>query len=157
MLEVLPLTEHILCLHHLGGNLSKNLQPSLGSEWDSFVQDFWAMFQGPSPDQFEVLYQLLLKNFPAAGSYLQSTLYPTRHRWAHAWVSTKFTCGIQTNGRVEVENRVNKALGGLKVPFRALFNRLNGRTDEQTRNNLIATRQASLWHIFPVPDYPYSS
>lgn len=139
--ETLPFTEHILCLHHLGGNISKNLQPGLGTDWEAFMQDFWAMYRSPSPDRFDVLFHQILDDYPAAASYLQSALYPTRHRWAHAWVSTKFTCGIRTNGRVEVENRVNKSLGGPKTTFLTLFNRLNARTDEQSQKHLVAIRQ----------------
>ncbi|KAI0713735.1 hypothetical protein C8Q76DRAFT_583522, partial [Earliella scabrosa] len=56
-------------------------------------------------------------------------------------VSTIFTAGVRTNGRVEGENRVNKCLTGPKKTFRQVFDALNERAEEQSKNDLISVRQ----------------
>ncbi|KAJ7026264.1 hypothetical protein C8F04DRAFT_919706, partial [Mycena alexandri] len=52
-------------------------------------------------------------------------------------VSNIFTAGVRTNGRVETENRVNKVFGGPKKTLFQLFNALNTRTEQQTKDSLI--------------------
>ncbi|KAJ7641616.1 hypothetical protein FB45DRAFT_702424, partial [Roridomyces roridus] len=56
-------------------------------------------------------------------------------------ISSTFTAGVRTTGRVESENRVNKIIGGPKKTLLQLFDGLNARTDEQTENDLIRQRQ----------------
>ncbi|KIO25450.1 hypothetical protein M407DRAFT_75730, partial [Tulasnella calospora MUT 4182] len=56
-------------------------------------------------------------------------------------VSTQFTAGIRTNGRVEAENRVNKGFGGPKVSGYQLFQRLMGRTEDQNQIEQIGVRE----------------
>ncbi|KAF8959345.1 hypothetical protein BDZ97DRAFT_1667355, partial [Flammula alnicola] len=51
-----------------------------------------------------------------------------------------FTCGVRTNGRVEVENRVNKVIGGPKKTLKQLFDGLNERTVGQGVQELIRVR-----------------
>lgn len=138
---VFPQADHIVCLHHLDSNVAQNLRPVLCGDWDDFQREFWAIYRAVSPEDFDRQFQALITRFPAAAQYLQNELYPIWSRWAWAWVSTRFTAGVRTNGRCEVENRINKLLGGPKVPFTTLFDRLNARTDEQTARDLIATRQ----------------
>ncbi|KAJ7936968.1 hypothetical protein B0H13DRAFT_1589272 [Mycena leptocephala] len=65
------------------------------------------------------------------------TLTPTLSQWAWAWISNVFTAGVRTTGRVEGENRINKAIGGPKKTFLQLFNGLNERTGDQTAKGLI--------------------
>ncbi|KAG1811321.1 hypothetical protein EV424DRAFT_1327688, partial [Suillus variegatus] len=45
--------------------------------------------------------------------------------------------GIRTNGRVEVENRINKVFGGPKKTLLQLFNSLNERTNGQTIQEMV--------------------
>lgn len=134
---VMPLSRHIFCLHHLSGNITSNVRSSLGSELINFSRDFWAMYRAVSPDEFELLYQHLVSRFPNARAYLDEELYPSREQWAWAWVSSIFTAGVRTNGRCEVENRINKAIGGPKKSLFQLFNGLNDRTDGQTVQEMI--------------------
>ena len=124
----MPLTSHFYCLHHLDGNIATNLRPGLGSEWDNFTHDFWAAYHAPSPDEFDKLWHALPAHYPTANHEYLDGLYRCRDRWAWAWISTIFTAGIRTNGRVEAENRVNKAIGGPKKTLFQLFNALNDRT-----------------------------
>ncbi|KAJ7163200.1 hypothetical protein C8R46DRAFT_861874, partial [Mycena filopes] len=51
-------------------------------------------------------------------------------------LSNVFTAGVRTTGRVEGENRINKAIGGPKKTFLQLFNGLNERTEDQNTKNL---------------------
>jgi len=41
----MPLTHHIYCFYHLEGNIATNLRLALGSQWESFNNDFWALYQ----------------------------------------------------------------------------------------------------------------
>ncbi|KAJ7163678.1 hypothetical protein C8R46DRAFT_902606, partial [Mycena filopes] len=52
-------------------------------------------------------------------------------------VSTIFTAGIRTNGRVEGENRVTKNISGPGKNLFQVFNALNTRTKEQAKDTLI--------------------
>ena len=72
--------------------------------------------------------------------YLDEEIYPCREQWAWAWISSVFTAGIRTNGRVESENRVTKSLGGPKTSLFSLFNALNERAQGQTTQELERVR-----------------
>ncbi|KAJ7159314.1 hypothetical protein C8R43DRAFT_920849, partial [Mycena crocata] len=84
----------------------------------------------------------MVARYPEARSYLQE-LYAVRDRWAWAWISQVFTAGIRTNGRVETENRVTKALSGAKKTLFQVFTALNERTRQQSGTDLIRTRESS--------------
>ena len=45
---------HILCLHHLSGNIAKNLAPALGVLFQPFLTRFWQTYYSVSPAAFEV-------------------------------------------------------------------------------------------------------
>lgn len=137
--QTLPLTRHLYCLHHLTGNIMQNVRTTIGSEWDNFNRDFWAAFRAVSPDHFETLWQSLIARYPTAQGYM-AEIYDCREHWAWAWVSHVFTAGVRTNGRVEVENRINKALGGPKKTLLQLFNNLNERTNGQSAQEMMKTR-----------------
>ncbi|KAJ7096840.1 hypothetical protein C8R44DRAFT_643740 [Mycena epipterygia] len=122
---VLVFTFHVYCLSHLLENIDKNLRRALGGDWQNFQHDFWAAYRAVSPTD-----------------YLQE-LYTVRDRWAWAWISHLFTAGIRTNGRVETENRVTKALGGAKKTLFQLFTALNERSKQQTGADLIRSRESS--------------
>lgn len=141
----MPLTSHFYCLHHLDGNIATNLRPGLGSEWDNFTRDFWAAYRAPSPDEFDKLWHALPARYPTANHEYLDGLYRCRDRWAWAWISTIFTAGIRTNGRVEAENRVNKAIGGPKKTLFQLFNALNDRTSTQAVSDTIRVREVSFF------------
>jgi hypothetical protein len=51
---------------------------------------------------------------------------------------------VRTTGRVEGENRINKAIGGPKKSFLQLFDGLNERTEEQTTKDLIQVATHSM-------------
>lgn len=139
---VFPTTFHLICLHHLKGNVVTRLRPAVGTNlWPSFMDDFWEMYRAVSPEIFDRRFDALCQKYSGAADYLRSNLYPCRDRWAWAWVSTVFMAGIRTNGRVEAENRVNKLFGGPKVSGYQLFQRLLGRLDEQTQGEQIGVRE----------------
>lgn len=81
-----------------------------------------------------------MTRFPAAKQYLEDELYSCRTQWAWAFTSFQFTCGVQTNGCVECENRVNKAIGGPKKSLKQLFDGLNERSDGQSVQDMIRVR-----------------
>lgn len=143
----MPLSSHLYCLHHLNGNVNKHLRLSLGPEWDNFNRDFWDLYRAVSPTVFELKWTRIIERFPNAASYLQQELYPCRERWAWAWISTVFTAGIRTNGHVEVENRVNKALGGPKKTLYQVFDALNTRTSTQSVQDMIRVREVGFLSV----------
>ncbi|KAF7362848.1 hypothetical protein MVEN_00634600 [Mycena venus] len=139
---VLIFTFHIYCLSHLLENVDRNLGRVLGDAWRSFLPDFWACYRAVSPEDFETQWQALVQRYPAARSYL-TDLYECWDRWAWAWISVRFTVGIRTNGRVEVENRITKTITGPGKTLFQVFNALNERTQEQKRDENIRVQDAS--------------
>ncbi|KAJ7438871.1 hypothetical protein FB451DRAFT_1059965 [Mycena latifolia] len=85
-------------------------------------------------------WRVLVQRYSAARSYLHD-LYQVRDRWAWAWISVIFTAGIRTNGRVEVENRITKAISGPKKTLFQVFTALCDRTEEQQRDENIRVRE----------------
>ncbi|KAJ7785371.1 hypothetical protein DFH07DRAFT_726502, partial [Mycena maculata] len=65
-------------------------------------------------------------------------------------VSTIFTAGVRTTGRVETENRVNKAIGGPKKSLFQLYCGLNDRTKDQTEHEQIDQRQTLFLRIINI-------
>ncbi|KAJ3516162.1 hypothetical protein NLJ89_g1290 [Agrocybe chaxingu] len=142
--ETMPLTDHCFCMHHLDGNVDQNLRRTVPpTEWSQFKDGFWAAYRAVSPEEFDRHWRELTQRFPSAQKYLDNELYPCREQWAWAFMSHKFTCGVRTTGRVEGENRVNKAIGGPKKSLKELFDGLNKRTDGQSVQELIKVRDSS--------------
>lgn len=144
----MPLTLHIFCLHHLTGNVAQQLRLTLGSSWSDFNHNFWTTYRAVSPEEFDHLWNILIQQYPKAQRYLEEELYPCRDKWAWAWITTKFSAGVRTNGRAEVENRTNKAIGHPKKTLLEVFNGLNQRTDDQNTLDLINVRDVSLLFHF---------
>jgi hypothetical protein len=109
--SVWPKTFHGLCLHHIYENLKKNVQRRLGDSFKMFLADFWEVYYSGSELDFETKWVRLLNRYHGARDYLQSSLYPIRQRWAWIWVSSHFTAGTRTTGRVEGEHSVYKKKG----------------------------------------------
>ena len=143
--EVLVVSEHIFCMQYLDGNVDKNLRRVIPSDqWMSFKNTFWAVYRAISPENFDIQWQQLTAQYPAAQKYLDEELYPCRRQWAWVYISHKFTCGVRTNGRVEVKNRITKAFGGLRKSLKDLFDGLNERTDGQSLQETLRVRDVSL-------------
>ena len=139
--HVMPLSHHIYCLHHLNGNVTVQLRAALGSDWINFNREFWATYRAVSPEEFDRLWDLLVSHYPVAKQYLEEELYPCREKWAWAWIMTKFTAGVRTNGRAEAENKTSKTLGNAKKTLLQVFDGLNQRTLDQTDHELIQVRE----------------
>jgi hypothetical protein len=145
--KVFPTANHIYCLWHLKTNVADNLRPRLGlARFNLFVTDFFAVYYSISPDRFDANWQALMVKYPECSDYLNANIYPCRDRWAWTFISQLFTGGIRTTGRIEAENRFNKAVCGPKTTFTALFDTLYLRAVEQAENELIAIRQVSFNH-----------
>ncbi|KAF8813319.1 hypothetical protein BYT27DRAFT_7081362, partial [Phlegmacium glaucopus] len=91
----------------------------------------------------------LVSRYPSGRDYLEKELYPCRERWAWPWVSSKFTAGVRTNGRVEVENRMNKELGNAKATCKQLFDGLNLRTNGQSMSDMVRPLKLLRDHVGP--------
>jgi hypothetical protein len=142
---------HGLCLHHLGDNVTKNLAPVLGALFRPFQDAFWQVYHAMSPSAFELKWNQLLTDYPSSRDYLQKVLWPTRERWAWTWVSTRFTCGVRTSGRVESENKVNKLLGNTKTTLFDLVKKLIERAEEQAELEQLSAREVrcNFYHLCP--------
>ncbi|KAJ3712562.1 hypothetical protein C8R42DRAFT_647375 [Lentinula raphanica] len=81
----LSFTYHVYCLHHLEGNVDKNLRLSLGADWREFNSAFWNMYHAVSPEHFDSLWEKLITSFPIAEPYLSRELHPCREHWASCW------------------------------------------------------------------------
>jgi hypothetical protein len=134
---------HGMCLHHLSGNLAKNLGPTLGVLFELFLHEFWQVYNAISPTAFDIKWRKLLDHFPSSHDYLEKVLGPSRERWAWYSVSTQFTCGVRTTGRVESEHAVNRLLGDTKTGLCELVKRLLRRADEQVEHEQLAIRKVS--------------
>lgn len=145
--DTLPLMQHFYCLHHLDGNVTSKLRPILGPHWDDFQKTFWATYQAVSPEEFDHLWNVMTTEYPAMAKYLNEELYKCCEKWAWAWVSHTFTAGIHTNGQVESENHVNKAIGELKKTLLQVFNSLNNQADGQTVKKMTAACMVSHLHL----------
>ncbi|KDQ25023.1 hypothetical protein PLEOSDRAFT_1067696, partial [Pleurotus ostreatus PC15] len=42
--NIMPLTFHLYCLHHLNGNVSQAIRSTIGSEWTRFNNMFWSAY-----------------------------------------------------------------------------------------------------------------
>jgi hypothetical protein len=136
---------HGRCLNHLDGNVTKNLAAHLGALFQSFREAFWSMYYSISPAALETAWTALVDKFPAAAPYLQQELWPDRERWAWTYVSTRFTCGVRTSGRVEGENRINKSLGDTKTSIHDLCMNLIKRAEGQEDDEAFRIRNVSLF------------
>jgi hypothetical protein len=135
---------HGRCLNHLDGNIIKKLAPILGPLFQSFREAFWHAYYSVSPEALEQAWTELVEKFPSAEPYLQNELWTDRHRWAWAYVVTRFTCGTRTSGRVEAENRINKLLGDSKTTAYDLCTKLIKRAEDQSDREALQVRQVSL-------------
>jgi hypothetical protein len=132
---------HVLCLHHLSGNLAKNLAPILGVLFQLFLTQFWQTYYSVSLAAFDVRWAALLTDFPHSRDYLEKVMEPTKECWAWHWTATRFTCGVRTSGCVESENRVNKMFGNTKCSLFSLVKNLIKCSDEQVEQEQLAARQ----------------
>jgi len=98
----------IHCIFHISKNLPKNLKAKLGSEYDSFVQDFFLCRNSLCEELFHERWIKLIEKYPNANHYLIRALFPSRKSWAHAFTSNIFTAGIQITSRVESYNSIIK-------------------------------------------------
>ncbi|TEB23720.1 hypothetical protein FA13DRAFT_1597587, partial [Coprinellus micaceus] len=140
---VMPMADHLLCLHHLQANIDQNVRQRLGGRWGAFLSQFWSVYRAVSPEDFQKGWDAMVKQFPEAADYLNTQLWPCQERWAWTFVVFKFTAAIRTNGRVESENRVTKTFGGPKTNVMQLFDGLNERTSGQSVQEMRKARDSS--------------
>lgn len=144
--QVLPLTHHLYCLHHLGTNVDQQLRRILGGDWVGFLAKFYDVYRAVSPEDFDVLWNKLVDEYPQAKEYLTLELYPCRKSWAWTWTAYIFSAGVRTSGRAESENRVNKFFLGTKKAPKQAFDALNDRTNGQTVQEMERARDVSSYH-----------
>jgi hypothetical protein len=104
--------------------------------WSDFKSSFCDVYCAVSPEQFYIKWNQLTTRFLKAKAYLDAGIYPCHEQWAWTFTSYQFMCGVWMDGHVEVENRMNKAIGGPKKVL-IHFHGLNEKTSDQTAQELI--------------------
>lgn len=122
---------HLLCLHHLSGNLPCNLSSKLGIDSKRFLREIWTMHHAELEVRFLEQFQRLCEAYLAAASYMRSELLPDFKQWAEHSVLSRFTAGIRTKSHVETESKQSKGLGSGKTFLRQPFDNLRTRSERQ--------------------------
>ncbi|CAG8733781.1 8518_t:CDS:2, partial [Gigaspora rosea] len=73
--NVLPNTYHVHYIFHIGQNLIKNLKDKFGERYNEFFQNWYQMYNALSYQQFDLLWNELLKKFSEAASYFDHVLF----------------------------------------------------------------------------------
>ena len=74
-------TKHRLCQWHLIKNITTNLISKLGSNWQSFLKNFYSCLYKTKEMNFNLAWDSLKVQFPEAVSYLK-TLEKHKEKWA---------------------------------------------------------------------------
>ncbi|KIK98221.1 hypothetical protein PAXRUDRAFT_31305 [Paxillus rubicundulus Ve08.2h10] len=118
VLQTLPLTLHLYCLHHLNGNITQHIWTTLSSDWDNFTCDFWTAYHAVPPEEFEQLWVLITSQYPCAQTHL-AEIYNCQECRAWPWV------------------------GGPKKALLQLFSNLNKQMDGQTVQQMVHVHESS--------------
>jgi len=112
--EIYPDTHHMLCIFHIDLNLRKKLRKKLGNKFEEFRKKFYSCRNSLCEDLFEIRWNQLLEQYPAAAKYLSDVLYVNKESWAVPWIRKQFTTGAQSTQRIEsinkqVHDKVNRS------------------------------------------------
>lgn len=125
-------TFHMHCIWHISQNLPKNLKGIIGSNYDNFIKDFYAMRNSLTEETFNERWKKLLQDYPQSSDYLIRSLGCCTKSWARAFTSKYFTAGVQTTSRNEGENAALKRLiGSSSLSLCELFDALEERYQEE--------------------------
>jgi hypothetical protein len=83
--QVLPNTQHFLCLFHIWQNIIKHLKTPLGSNFNNFSKAFYSCRNSLSTEIFDQGWEYMLKTFPECQRYMTKILYPVKINWAKAY------------------------------------------------------------------------
>lgn len=103
--EIYVNTKHLLCIFHIDLNLRKKLKGKLGNKFEEFRHKFYICRNSLCEDLFELRWNQLIDQYPAAAKYLSDTLYINKESWAIPWIHKRFTTGAQSTQRIESINR----------------------------------------------------
>ncbi|CAG8738274.1 6036_t:CDS:2, partial [Funneliformis caledonium] len=103
---VLPTTRYLHCIFHIIQNLKKHLTRPLGSRYKEFQTDLFSCRNTLFETIFESRFELLYTNYPEASSYLRTTLYPIKYRWAKCFTFQDFNAGMSSTQRVKSINAI---------------------------------------------------
>jgi hypothetical protein len=90
---------------HIDLNLRKKLKGKLGNKFEEFRHKFYTCRNSLCEDLFELRWNQLIDQYPAAVKYLSDTLYVNKESWAIPWIYKRFTTGAQSIQRIESINR----------------------------------------------------
>ena len=154
LIVVWPEVFHGVCLWHLTENIKKNLRPVMGQDFHPFLNQFWETYSKGSPASFEIAWNRLLRQWPAASRYLTANIYPDREKWAWAWVGLRFSAGTRTTGRVEGEHSVYKLLDlGAASDLNEVMDKLCDRsTAQQEREQEMLYKVPGFCSIYSLTD-----
>ena len=88
-------TKHRLCQWHLIKNITTNLISKLGSNWQSFLKNFYSCLYKTKEMNFNLAWDSLKVQFPEAVSYLK-TLEKHKKKWAICFNQNVFMVKMST-------------------------------------------------------------
>lgn len=106
---IYPMSKHNLCIFHIDLNLKKNLRPKLGTKtFNEFRSEFFSCHNSLNEEIFEIRWKKLFEKYPAANSYLNRMLEPTKVSCAACYINQIFNCDINSTQRIKSLNKLLK-------------------------------------------------
>lgn len=72
--------------------------------FNNFYSTLWRCHNADTLELFYHYWEELITKYPSANQYLQKQLYERHRSWAHGFVTTLFTLGIESTSFVESQN-----------------------------------------------------
>ena len=89
-------SHHMLCLYHLYQNLSKNLRPCLGTQYQNFLSNFKHIQKSLMEEVFNKRSHGLIDRYPEGRKYVSDRFPDKENMWAKCFISCHFTTGTQS-------------------------------------------------------------
>lgn len=82
----LPFVKHVHCIFHIRQNIARQIQRSLGENYNSFLSQFYSVRNCLNETAFNIKLDQLNEAFPCASNYLMGTLEKIKESWGKAFI-----------------------------------------------------------------------
>lgn len=123
-------TKHRLCQWHLIKNITTNLMSKLGSNWQSFLSNFYSCLYKTKEENFNLAWTSLKAKFPDAVSYLK-TLEKHKEKWAICFNQNVFMAEMSTTQRAESMNNLMKGYVNATTSMSTFLNAFESALDSR--------------------------
>ena len=82
----LPFVKHIHYIFHIRQNLDRQIQRSLGENYNAFLSQFYSARNSLNEAAFDIKWKQLNETFPCAKNYLMGTLDKIKESWGRAFI-----------------------------------------------------------------------